>query len=289
MKKCIINYILQLVLTLTLIAVIVVYYLKLQVDPPLVTAVPFDLAQFYVVIGLFCLTILHFILLLMFLIAAVRQRKKPDVRHGLSTARFILPIVFIFLASFAFTFSFLATDSYDTLQAQLAVSTVCDDLQTQAEAFKTADQAEINANPVSGYTKSAIYEQNALGKLGFADVSYSPYNSKDSSVVFTCYFSDTRVDLVRKKICDTTDADFTLKNKEQAGDYMLYYETTQEDDLTVTEYTMVQETGSRLVWATCQVEQTDLRPVQYSKTQFTKDALAVFDEWSNRTGDGSLS
>ena len=281
MKKCIINYTLQLVLTLTLIAAIVGYYLKLQVDPPLVTGVPFDLAQFYMVIGLFCLTILHFMLLLVFLTAAVRQRKKPDVCHSLSTARFVLPVLFIFLVPFMFTFSFLATDSYGTLQTPLAVSTVCDDLQTRAEAFKTADHAEINANPVSGCTKSSVYEQNTMGKLGYAGVSYSPYNSKDSSVDFTCYFADSKVDFVRKKICNTTDADFALKNKEQAGDYTLYYETTQEDDLTVTEYTLAQETGSHLMWATCRVEQTALRPVQYTKAQFIKDTLAVLDEWSN--------
>lgn len=278
-QKYIINYAVQLVLTAVLIGAVVWYYLQLQVDPPLVTVWSFDLAQFYMVIGLFFLAVLHFILLLVFLIAAVRQRKKPDVCHSLSTARFVLPVLFIFLAPFVFTFSFLATDSYGTLQTPLAVSTVCDDLQTRAEAFKTADHAEINANPVSGYTKSAVYEQNALGKLGYAGVSYSPYNSKDSSVDFTCYFADSKVDFVRKKICNTTDADFALKNKEQAGDYTLYYETTQEDDLTVMEYTLVQETGSHLVWAACRVEQTALRPVHYTKTQFTKDALAVLGEW----------
>ena len=76
---------------------------------------PIDLFQFSVAFSVLGLLVIFLIVELVFMILAIKQTKKGDLDDSVKKARFILPIVFIFLLHFAFWVPIGLTKSTSTL------------------------------------------------------------------------------------------------------------------------------------------------------------------------------
>ena len=222
----------------------------MPINTPLVSAFNFDLAQFGIIIGLVIICLVYVFILVGFLVAAIRQKQKRSDHYLVSSARIILPIVFVFIAPFVFTLSFLTTESDKTLASPLTITAVCDELEKE-------------------------------GRLGNVSVEYTPDNMKDSSISFYCYYAKSNVGFVQNKICDRSDDDFTLSNQEKIGAYMLYYGQPEGEDDNVMAYNLVlQSKNDTYIYATCQIQQGKNYKIQYSKENFVADATAVIDAWN---------
>lgn len=223
-NKYIISYSIQLILTLAVLGTVIWYAQIMPINTPLVSAFSFDLAQFGIIIGLVIICLVYIFILVGFLVAAIRQKQKGSDHYLVSSARIILPIVFVFIAPFVFTLSFLTTESDKTLASPLTITAVCDELKKQ-EPSALGEEVGLNDNGVDlpNHISDVVLEQNRFGRLGNVSVEYTPDNMKDSSISFYCYYAKSNVGFVQNKICDRTDDDFTLNNQEKIGAYMLYY------------------------------------------------------------------
>ena len=121
-NKYIISYSIQLVLTLAVLGAVIWYAQIMPINTPLVSAFNFDLAQFGIIIGLVIICLVYIFILVGFLVAAIRQKQKGSDHYLVSSARIILPIVFVFIAPFVFTLSFLTTESDKTLASPLTIT-----------------------------------------------------------------------------------------------------------------------------------------------------------------------
>lgn len=75
-NKYIISYSIQLVLTLAVLGAVIWYAQIMPINTPLVSAFNFDLAQFGIIIGLVIICLVYIFILVGFLVAAIRQKKK---------------------------------------------------------------------------------------------------------------------------------------------------------------------------------------------------------------------
>lgn len=282
-NKYIISYSIQLILTLAVLGAVIWYAQIVPINTPLVSAFNFDLAQFGIIIGLVIICLVYIFILVGFLAAAIRQKQKGSDHYlFVSSARIILPIVFVFIAPFVFTLSFLTTESEKTLPSSLTITAVCDELEKQ-EPSALGEEKGLNDNGVDlpNHISDVVLEQNRFGRLGNVSVEYTPDNMKDSSISFYCYYAKSNVGFVQNKICDRSDDDFTLSNQEKIGAYMLYYGQPEGEDDNVMAYNLVlQSRNDTYIYATCQIQQGKNYKIQYSKENFVTDATAVIDTWN---------
>lgn len=190
--------------------------------------------------------------------------------------------MFVFIAPFVFTLSFLTTESDKTLASPLTITAVCDELKKQ-EPSALGEEVGLNDNGVDlpNHISDVVLEQNCFGRLGNVSVEYTPDNMKDSSISFYCYYAKSNVGFVQNKICDRSDDDFTLSNQEKIGAYMLYYGQPEGEDDNVMAYNLVlQSKNDTYIYATCQIQQGKNYKIQYSKENFVADATAVIDTWN---------
>lgn len=126
--------------------------------------------------------------------------KKGNEHYLVSTVRFILPIVFIFIFPLAFTISFLTTESEKTLASPLTITAVCDELEKQ-EPSALGEEEGLNDNGVDlpNHVSDVVLEQNCFGRLGNVSVEYTPDNMKDSGISFYCYYAKVMWGLCRIK------------------------------------------------------------------------------------------
>jgi hypothetical protein len=281
-NKYIISYSIQLVLTLAVLGAVIWYAQIMPINTPLVSAFNFDLAQFGIIIGLVIICLVYIFILVGFLVAAIRQKQKGSDHYLVSSARIILPIVFVFIAPFVFTLSFLTTESDKTLASPLTITAVCDELKKQ-EPSALGEEEGLNDNGIDlpNHISDVVLEQNCFGRLGNVLVEYTPDNMKDSSISFYCYYAKSNVGFVQNKICDRSDDDFTLSNQEKIGAYMLYYGQPEgEDDNVMAYHLVLQSKNDTYIYATCQIQQGKNYKIQYSKENFVADATAVIDAWN---------
>lgn len=281
-NKYIISYSIQLILTLAVLGAVIWYAQIMPINTPLVSAFNFDLAQFGIIIGLVVICLVYIFILVGFLAAAIRQKQEGNEHYLVSSARIILPIVFVFIAPFVFTLSFLTTESDKTLASPLTITAVCDELKKQ-EPSALGEEVGLNDNGVDlpNHISDVVLEQNCFGRLGNVSVEYTPDNMKDSSISFYCYYAKSNVGFVQNKICDRSDDDFTLSNQEKIGAYMLYYGQPEGEDDNVMAYNLVlQSKNDTYIYATCQIQQGKNYKIQYSKENFVSDAIAVIDTWN---------
>lgn len=281
-NKYIISYSIQLILTLAVLGAVIWYAQIMPINTPLVSAFNFDLAQFGIIIGLVIICLVYIFILVGFLVAAIRQKQKGSDHYLVSSVRIILPIVFVFIAPFVFTLSFLTTESDKTLASPLTITAVCDELKKQ-EPSALGEEEGLNDNGVDlpNHISDVVLEQNCFGRLGNVSVEYTPDNMKDSSISFYCYYAKSNVGFVQNKICDRSDDDFTLSNQEKIGAYMLYYGQPEGEDDNVMAYNLVlQSKNDTYIYATCQIQQGENYKIQYSKENFVADATAVIDTWN---------
>ena len=281
-NKYIISYSIQLVLTLAVLGAVIWYAQIMPINTPLVSAFNFDLAQFGIIIGLVVICLVYIFILVGSLAAAIRQKQEGNEHYLVSSARIILPIVFVFIAPFVFTLSFLTTESEKTLPSPLTITAVCDELEKQ-EPSALGEEEGLNDNGVDlpNHISDVVLEQNRFGRLGNVSVEYTPDNMKDSSISFYCYYAKSNVGFVQNKICDRSDDDFTLSNQEKIGAYMLYYGQPEGEDDNVMAYNLVlQSKNDTYIYATCQIQQGKNYKIQYSKENFVSDATAVVDTWN---------
>lgn len=281
-NKYIISYSIQLILTLAVLGAVIWYAQIMPINTPLVSAFNFDLAQFGIIIGLVIICLVYVFILVGFLVAAIRQKQKRSDHYLVSSARIILPIVFVFIAPFVFTLSFLTTESDKTLASPLTITAVCDELEKEGPSA-LGEEEGLNDNGVDlpNHISDVVLEQNCFGRLGNVSVEYTPDNMKDSSISFYCYYAKSNVGFVQNKICDRSDDDFTLSNQEKIGAYMLYYGQPEGEDDNVMAYNLVlQSKNDTYIYATCQIQQDKNYKVQYSKENFVADATAVIDAWN---------
>lgn len=251
-NKYIISYSIQLVLTLAVLGAVIWYAQIMPINTPLVSAFNFDLAQFGIIIGLVIICLVYIFILVGFLVAAIRQKQKGSDHYLVSSARIILPIVFVFIAPFVFTLSFLTTESDKTLASPLTITAVCDELEKQ-EPSALDEEVGLNDNGVDlpNHISDVVLEQNCFGRLGNVFVEYTPDNMKDSSISFYCYYAKSDVGFVQNKICDRSDDDFTLSNQEKIGAYMLYYGQPEgEDDNVMAYHLVLQSKNDTYIYAT---------------------------------------
>ena len=281
-NKYIISYSIQLILTLAVLGAVIWYAQIMPINTPLVFAFNFDLAQFGIIIGLVIICLVYVFILVGFLVAAIRQKQKRSDHYLVSSARIILPIVFVFIAPFVFTLSFLTTESDKTLASPLTITAVCDELEKEGPSA-LGEEEGLNDNGVDlpNHISDVVLEQNCFGRLGNVSVEYTPDNMKDSSISFYCYYAKSNVGFVQNKICDRSDDDFTLSNQEKIGAYMLYYGQPEGEDDNVMAYNLVlQSKNDTYIYATCQIQQDKNYKIQYSKENFVADATAVIDAWN---------
>lgn len=281
-NKYIISYSIQLILTLAVLGAVIWYAQIMPINTPLVSAFNFDLAQFGIIIGLVIICLVYVFILVGFLVAAIRQKQKRSDHYLVSSARIILPIVFVFIAPFVFTLSFLTTESDKTLASPLTITAVCDELEKEGPSA-LGEEEGLNDNGVDlpNHISDVVLEQNCFGRLGNVSVEYTPDNMKDSSISFYCYYAKSNVGFVQNKICDRSDDDFTLSNQEKIGAYMLYYGQPEGEDDNVMAYNLVlQSKNDTYIYATCQIQQDKNYKIQYSKENFVADATAVIDAWN---------
>lgn len=281
-NKYIISYSIQLILTLAVLGAVIWYAQIMPINTPLVSAFNFDLAQFGIIIGLVIICLVYVFILVGFLVAAIRQKQKRSDHYLVSSARIILPIVFVFIAPFVFTLSFLTTESDKTLASPLTITAVCDELEKEGPSA-LGEEEGLNDNGVDlpNHISDVVLEQNCFGRLGNVSVEYTPDNMKDSSISFYCYYAKSNVGFVQNKICDRSDDDFTLSNQEKIGAYMLYYGHPEGEDDNVMAYNLVlQSKNDTYIYATCQIQQDKNYKIQYSKENFVADATAVIDAWN---------
>lgn len=281
-NKYIISYSIQLILTLAVLGAVIWYAQIMPINTPLVSAFNFDLAQFGIIIGLVIICLVYVFILVGFLVAAIRQKQKRSDHYLVSSARIILPIVFVFIAPFVFTLSFLTTESDKTLASPLTITAICDELEKEGPSA-LGEEEGLNDNGVDlpNHISDVVLEQNCFGRLGNVSVEYTPDNMKDSSISFYCYYAKSNVGFVQNKICDRSDDDFTLSNQEKIGAYMLYYGQPEGEDDNVMAYNLVlQSKNDTYIYATCQIQQDKNYKIQYSKENFVADATAVIDAWN---------
>lgn len=282
-NKYIISYSIQLILTLTVLGAVIWYAQIMPINTPLVSVLNFDLAQFGIIIGLVIICLVYIFILFGFLVAAIRQKQKGSDHYLVSSVRIILPIVFVFIAPFVFTLSFLTTESEKTLASPLTITAVCDELEKQEPSAYISEKEGLNDNGVDlpNHISDVVLEQNRFGRLGNVSVEYTPDNMKDSSISFYCYYAKSNVGFVQNKICDRSDDDFTLTNQEKIGAYMLYYGQPEgEDDNVMAYHLVLQSKNDTYIYATCQIQQGKNYKIQYSKENFVADATAVIDTWN---------
>ena len=281
-NKYIISYSIQLILTLAVLGAVIWYAQIMPINTPLVSVFNFDLAQFGIIIGLVIICLVYIITLVGFLAAAIRQKQEGNEHYLISTVRIILPVLFLFIFSLPFTFSFLTTESEKSLASPLTITAVCDELKKQ-EQSALGEEADLNDNGVDlpNHISDVVLEQNHFGRLGNVLVEYTPDNMKDSSISFYCYYAKSNVEFVQNKICDRSDDDFTLSNQEKIGAYTLYFGQPEGEDDNVTAYHLVlQSKKDTYIYATCQIQQGKNYKIQYSKENFVADATAVIDAWN---------
>lgn len=282
-NKYIISYSIQLILTLAVLGAVIWYAQIMSINTPLVSALNFDLAQFGIIIGLVIICLVYIFILVGFLAAAIQQKQKGSDHYLVSSARIILPIVFVFIAPFVFTLSFLTTESDKTLASPLTITAVCDELEKQEPSAHIGEEEGLNDNGVDlpNHISDVVLEQNRFGRLGNVSVEYTADNMKDSSISFYCYYAKSNVGFVQNKICDRSDDDFTLSNQEKIGAYMLYYGQPEgEDDNVMAYHLVLQSKNDTYIYATCQIQQGKNYKIQYSNENFVADATAVIDTWN---------
>lgn len=249
-KKYIMNYFLQVILNIILISLIVWYCSKTTIEYFLFLTLPVDLFQFSVAFSVLGLLVIFLIAELVFMILVIKQTKKGDLDDSVKKARFILPIVFIFLLHFAFWVPIGLTKSTSTLT------------NSPIFASKTSDKDIFDEEPYIGN----ICEKNILGKAAY-------YENDILSVNFSCYYHEAYTDFMKTRFINESEKDIALQKKVTGNGYVAYYGTKYGAKC----YTFLIQKGNIFYSSTYYNEDVD--DFEYSFQEFIKDSLSIYNQW----------
>lgn len=254
-------------MTLTVVCMLLVYkyYSFVEVYQVLVEMISWDLAQFLSVILIWVILGFFFIIELVLFITSVTN--KDSTKGTLKRMAIIIPIVFVFVAPFAFSIAFVSTPYTGVPFEKTRINARFEQLQQEH-------------NEDADYEIYTICEKNVLGKAGmyqqkvyFDSLDFENEEATEyDSIEILCSYQQSDSKFLSDKFERYKENAYALQNKEERDGYTLYY----EKDKYHTAYTLLicdKNTHYVSQYSAMNNEIFD----SYSKTDFIEDSLEVYN------------